>query len=172
MSLKAPYCATVTLRHDSNPAGTPENKPVTFALEDVALTEIDDTSIYPWLILHHEDNPIKEVDDGNNGPAQPFEENAPEENPTVSLENGYVSPAVGESKKVKINFRYTGDGMVLNQGEKFSIGLRGSWVRCWKWGMAGGQSRFSWPLRYVLDGRTDLHAIGAARRRRPKAANI
>ena len=54
--------------------------------------------------------------------------------PTVSLENGYVSLAVGESRKVKINFRYTGDGMVLNQGEKYSINFRGSWVQWWKWG--------------------------------------
>ena len=63
--------------HYANPAGNPYNKPVTFRLRNTALTEIDEADIYPWLLLLllHDANgsDTRDVDDGNHGPAKPFD---------------------------------------------------------------------------------------------------
>ena len=106
------------------------------------MTEIVDTDIYPWLVLHHETNgSLKELDDGNHGPAHPSEAwggNAEREGKDEGLEireeNGFVELGVGESKIFEARLKYTGEGIELRKGEKYSIAFRGSWLRWWRWG--------------------------------------
>ena len=135
MSLSAPYPVTVTLHHHTNPTGNPQNRPVTLAWKDTALNEILDTEISPWLFLHHTNGKLKELDDGNNGPGFAQMNSESKEQPELSETNGFISLAVDERKVVKVDFKYTGDGLQLKPGEKYSIGFRGSRVHWWKWGV-------------------------------------
>lgn len=135
----ASYPIQITLTHHVNPAGNPENKPVIFRLKDTALTEIEDTDVYPWLLLVHDTDGsgMREIDDGNHGPAKPFDTDDDEEEDAsipVDAERGFISLAVGGTLTFITDFRFTGEGVALERGRRYSLCFRGSWVRWWSWG--------------------------------------
>ena len=137
LSLSAAYRIKVTLRHHHNAAGNPNDRPATFSLKDTVLTTIDDTDIFPWLVLRHVKDKMIEVDDGNHGPERPSDVDTSEGNggPTaVSAESGFVSLAVGESISLNTDLHVTGEGIQFEIGEKYSLGFRGCHLYWWKWG--------------------------------------
>jgi hypothetical protein len=80
---------------------------------------------------------MREVDDGNHGPAKPFDlgDDEEEEPPMpVDVEHGFASLAVRESMTFKTEFRFTSEGVELERGEGSSLCFRGIWVRWWRWG--------------------------------------
>lgn len=126
MSLSAPYPVTITLHHHDDPTGDSEIRPITVAWKDTALDEISDTDIAPWLFLHHMNGNLKELDDGNNGPGfveMISDSQEPSETPETKKS---ITLAADESEALEVNFRYTGEGLQLTSGEKYSIGFRGS----------------------------------------------
>ncbi|KAL8792381.1 MAG: hypothetical protein Q9195_004994 [Heterodermia aff. obscurata] len=139
INLDVPYQFRINLHHHVNPAGNPQNRPVTLSWKDTALDEISDTDISPWIFLHHagehpkESSKLKELDDGNNGPGF-AQSNESEEPPEILETNGFFSLAVDETKVVRVEFKYTGDGLQLERGQDYSFGFRGSRVHWWKWG--------------------------------------
>ena len=136
LNLDMPYQFQVQLHHHANPAGNPQNRPVTLSWKDTALDEISDTDISPWLFLHHEgeNSRLKELDDGNNGPGFAQMNDESEEQPEISEANGFFTLAVDETKVIPVEFKYTSDGLQLQRGQKYSFGFRGSRVHWWKWG--------------------------------------
>ena len=140
MNLDVPYQFQVKLHHHANAAGNPQNRPVTLCWKDTALGEISDTEISPWLFLHHAGENLegnskpKELDDGNNGPGFAQMNDESEEQPEISEANGFFSLAVDEARVVRVEFKYTGDGLQLQRGQKYSFGFRGSRVHWWTWG--------------------------------------
>ena len=135
INLDVPYQVQVKLHHHANPAGNPQNRPVTLSWNDTALDKISDTEISPWLFLHHAEESVKlkELDDGNNGPGF-AQMNESEGHPEISGANGFFSLAVDETEVIWVELKYTGDGLQLQGGQKYSFGFRGSRVHWWKWG--------------------------------------
>lgn len=137
LSLSAAYRIKVTLQHHHNAAGNPNHRPATFCLKDTVLTTIDDTDIFPWLVLRHVEDKMVEVDDGNHGPERPGDVDNSEEKggqTAVSAESGFVSLAAGESISLTTDLHVTGEGIQFEIGEKYSLSFRGSYLYWWKWG--------------------------------------
>ena len=140
LTLDVPYQFQVQLHHHANPFGNPQNRPVTLSWKDTALDEISDTDISPWLFLHHAGDYLKgqgkrnELDDGSNGPGFAQMNDEREAQLTISEAHGFFSLAVGETKVVEVLLNYTGDGLQLQRGQRYSFGFRGSRVHWWKWG--------------------------------------
>ncbi|KAL8667420.1 MAG: hypothetical protein Q9202_000636 [Teloschistes flavicans] len=138
MRLDSPFPITLTLHHRPNPTGNPLNQPVTLRWQDTALHEIIDTEISPWMFLQHaEDGKLKELDDGDNGPGfaqmQDAESGALAA-PEISAANGFFSLGIDERKVAEVEFMYSGDGLQLLPGGRYSIGFKGSRVHWWRWG--------------------------------------
>ena len=99
---------------------------------------IDDGDVAPWLILHHKDGSLTELDDGSSGPpCDAFVDITPkklDDGLGISAKNGFVSLAVGETKTFDVQYCYSGQGVELKAGGRYSLCHRGSWVRWWRWG--------------------------------------
>lgn len=157
LSLSKPFPVTSTLTHHPNPSGNPDNKPVTLDLEDTYLKKIVHDEIYPWLIMHRTPSGgLKELDDDHDTTCPPFDnyEGFYDRIP-IAPENGFVSLAVGENVDVKVELRYTGYGVHLDEGEEYCLNFRGSLLRWWTFGSLEVRVSFlvcllplSSPLRY------------------------
>lgn len=145
-----PFTLTTTLHHHPSPTGNPSSQPVTFQLKDTHLTTIDTVEFYPWLLLHHDphafEGGLKEIEGDESeghGPAVPWEglvsATGPSSSadqpqpPLVSLENGFVTLAVGESKTFQADFRP--DPGFVERGERYGICFRGVRLEWWRFGM-------------------------------------
>jgi hypothetical protein len=92
---------------------------------------------------------MREVDDGNLGPAKPFDLSDDEEEAPpmpADVERGFASLAVGESMTFKTEFRCTSEGVEMERGQAYSLCFRASWVRWWRW----GKVEVYVPLLFVL----------------------
>lgn len=144
-----PLTLTITLHHHPSPTGNPSSQPVTFHLQDTHLTTIDPVEFYPWLLLHHDPNSLegglKEIEGDESeghGPAVPWEgldnDTGPESSahrqqpPLVSLENGFVSLAVGESITIQVDFRPEHE--LIKAEERYEVCFRGVGIKWWRFG--------------------------------------
>lgn len=143
----SPYTISVTIRHNPNPIGNPESKPVTFDLSDTGLTAIGggedwQLQIYPWLLLHRDPTALQgglkelEVESQGHGPADMFEsgndDEAEPQLPEIRPDNGFVTLAVGETKTFEVQWKdHWG---LLEAGERYQLCFRGTFLRWWKWG--------------------------------------
>lgn len=141
-----PLILTVTLHHHPSSTGNPLSKPVIFQLQDTHLTTIDPVEFHPWLLLHLDANSLegglKEIEGDESeghGPAVPwedFDESSAERQqqpPLVSLENGFVSLAVGESITLQVDFRPERE--LIKAGERYKICFRGVGIKWWRFGL-------------------------------------
>jgi len=145
LSLHSPYNFSFTLRHNANPPGNPDNKPITFRLKQASMfkenifEKVDDINISPWMVLHHEHGQtrLKEVDDNYNGPPPDFGESTdPPPDPAIpiSAEGHFVSLAVNESLSRTVEYRYSNEGVILKPGENYSLVFKGYIMDWWRWG--------------------------------------
>ncbi|KAL8855272.1 MAG: hypothetical protein Q9178_008077 [Gyalolechia marmorata] len=119
------------------PSGNPDNKPVTLDLGFTCLDEIVDHAIYPWLIMHRTPSGgLKELDDDNDGTCPPGDipNDGINDRVPIALDHGFVSLAVGESVDVKAELRYTGYGVLLEEGEEYCLNFRGTRLKWWTFG--------------------------------------
>ena len=144
----SPYAISVTIRHNENPVGNPDSKPVTFDLSDTGLTVVGggedwQLQMYPWLLLHHDpsalEGGLKEIESESegHGPADMFEGegddgDAEPQVPEVRPENGFVTLAVGETKTFEVQWEEP--GRLVEEGERYRLCFRGTFLRWWKWG--------------------------------------
>ncbi|KAL8920924.1 MAG: hypothetical protein Q9172_004283 [Xanthocarpia lactea] len=137
LSLSKPFPVTSTLTHHPSPSGNPDNKPVTLDLGFTCLDEIVDHAIYPWLIMHRTPSGgLKELDDDNDGTCPPGDipNDGVNDRVPIALDHGFVSLAVGESVDVKAELRYTGYGVLLEEGEEYCLNFRGTRLKWWTFG--------------------------------------
>ena len=104
---------------------------------------------YPWLLLHHDRNALegglKEVEGDaseGHGPAVPWEGLGDdtgagssadrEQPPLVSLENGFVTLAVGESTTFQVVFQP--EPGLVKLGGRYEICFRGTGIGWWRFG--------------------------------------
>ncbi|KAL9040264.1 MAG: hypothetical protein Q9180_002021, partial [Flavoplaca navasiana] len=133
------------------PSGNPDNKPVTLDLGFTCLDGIVDHAIYPWLIMHRTPSGgLKELDDDNDGTCPPGDipNDGVNDRVPIALDHGFVSLAVGESIDVKAELRYTGYGVLLEEGEEYCLNFRGTGLKWWTFGslkVRGGVSS-SWTV--------------------------
>ncbi len=131
LSLSTPFTLTVTLYHHENPKGNPRGKPVIFKTTDTGATELDGISLGCFLVLHHNRDKLREVDDNDNGCRLGVNESVDEET-LVLLDNGFISLAPGESYTENIGFTY--EILDLEVGQKYSLLYKGWYIQWWKWG--------------------------------------
>ena len=112
------------------------------------LTTIDPVEFYPWLLLHHDphafEGGLKEIEGDESeghGPAVPWEDLGvntdpssvdQQQPPLVSLENGFVTLVVGESKTFQVDFQPEPE--LIKRGERYEICFRGIGVEWWRFG--------------------------------------
>ena len=112
----------VTLQHHHNQTANPNGRPATFRLKDPALTTIDDTDIFPWLVLHHVEDKMIKVDDDNNSPARLSNVNINEEEgrqTAISTKTNFISLTPGESILFTMDLHITDEGILLEDSLYF-----------------------------------------------------
>lgn len=136
LSLSKPFPVTSTLTHHPNPSGNPDNKPLTLDLGDTDLKKIVEDEIFPWLIMHRTPSGgLKELDDEHHTTCPPFDNSKGiHDRIPIAPENGFVSLAVGENVDVKVECRYTGYSVLLEEGEEYCLNFRGTRLRWWTFG--------------------------------------
>lgn len=129
--LSASFTLTVTLQHHGNPIGNPQGNPVLFRPIDTGAMEMDGMSIGRFLVLHHNKDGLKEVDDDDDGCRLELTDSADRET-SVTAENGFISLAPGETFPQEVGFTYK--ILDLEIGQKYSLLYQGWYVQWWQWG--------------------------------------